>query len=84
MRGTRRPLILPGQLARGGAKPPSMATSALRCGGIGLVGARGLVSIDRAMKIDPRLVQARRVHDELARPAQVAPQPDATRRAVGR
>jgi hypothetical protein len=44
--------------------------------------ARGLAFIDQAMKIDRRLVQARRVRDELARQAQAAP--DAARGAVGR
>jgi predicted Ser/Thr protein kinase len=46
--------------------------------------ARGLAFIDQAMKIDRRLVQARRVRDELARQAQAQAAPDAARGAVGR
>jgi predicted Ser/Thr protein kinase len=46
--------------------------------------ARGLAFIEQAIKIDPRLVRAQRVRDELARETPAGPGPDAARRAVDR
>jgi predicted Ser/Thr protein kinase len=62
---------------RAEAARPHRATSAAAL-------ARGLAFIEQAMKIDPRLVQALRVRDELARQAPAAPGLDVDRRAVGR